>query len=73
MFGSTGSTYGGMKMRPAFAPCWWMSLLICSFASVDGSEMNATRKGLPNVVLPSVRPTRGGAANGHPFYSTVRI
>ena len=20
MFGSTGSTYGGMKMRPAFAP-----------------------------------------------------
>src|SRR6478672_10827825 len=28
--------------------------------SVDGSEMNATRKGLPNVVLPSVRTdTRG--------------
>ena len=29
MFGSTGSMYGGMKMRPAFEPCWWMSLLIC--------------------------------------------
>src|SRR6476619_6325694 len=52
MFGSTGSMYGGMKIRPAFASCSWMSLLICRFASVDGSEMNATRKGLPNVVLP---------------------
>ena len=29
MFGSTGSMYGGMKMRPAFAPCWWMSFTIC--------------------------------------------
>src|SRR4029079_4629003 len=29
MFGSTGSMYGGMKIRPAFAPCWWISVLIC--------------------------------------------
>ena len=29
MFGSTGSMYGGMKMRSAFEPCWWMSLTIC--------------------------------------------
>ena len=29
IFGSSGSMYGGMKMRPAFAPCWCTSFTIC--------------------------------------------
>ena len=34
MLGSTGSMYGGRKIRPAFGPCWWMSLLICGVHGV---------------------------------------
>jgi hypothetical protein len=42
MLGSTGSMYGGRKMRPAFAPCWCTSFTICGFHGVY-SESTVSR------------------------------